>query len=475
MTPLVPIMLFGWVPFTVMLFFTLKPHRAVLVAVIGGWLLLPATGYSWEGIPPYNKNVAISMGLILGGWLSGQYFKANFKWRIYDLPMVLWCLAPIPTSLTNQLGLYDGLSGFYSQIMTWGIPYLAGRIYFKNNETLRDLCLAVVIGGFVYAILALYEIRMSPQLSNMVYGFFPHSFLQHFRYDGFRPIVFMQHGLMVSLWIALSATVAFWLWRSRAVERLGGIPMAFIVAVLVITTILCKSANAWVALALGCGGYFVYRKPGLHFIFPLLLLVVPLYIGLRISGMVAAGDVEVLVAKVFDEDRTSSLAIRLLQEDLFSQKALESPLFGWGGYGRGWPVDPDTGRNVIQMVDAFWTIVFNSRGFFGLISMVVAMLLGPWLVLCGKALKRGVDVTEIITPVILSMVVILFMLDSLFNAMVNPVYLMTSGALLGWYLSLEGVVVGNKDKKYGRKIEREAIEPRFGRVSRHVHLMRRCQ
>ena len=58
MTPLVPIMLFGWVPFTILLFMRLPAHRAVLVAVIGGWLLLPTAGYNWPGIPPYGKATA---------------------------------------------------------------------------------------------------------------------------------------------------------------------------------------------------------------------------------------------------------------------------------------------------------------------------------------------------------------------------------------------------------------------------------
>jgi hypothetical protein len=304
-------MLFGWVPFTIFLFSTRKPHRAVLVAVIGGWLLLPMTVYDLPGIPQYTKVVAISLGLILGCRFSGQRGKADFKWKLCDLPMTMWCLSPILTSLANQLGLYDGLAGCYNQIMMWGVPYLSGRIYFKNDEALRDLCLGIVIGGMVYALLCLYEIRMSPRLSMNFYGFFPHEWRQHYRYGGWRPIVFMQHGLMVAVWMAAATSVAFWLWRIRVVERIKGIPMGLVVALLITTTMLCKTASGWVALALGCGGYFIHCWCRGNRLFILLLLVVPLYIGLRISGTLTVNDVGTLTAQIFDTERAGSMAIRL--------------------------------------------------------------------------------------------------------------------------------------------------------------------
>ena len=436
MTPLVPVMLFGWVPFTIFLFFTQKPHRAVLISLIGGWLLLPTADYNLPGIPAYGKNVAISLGLISGGWFSGQRGKAEFKLRIYDLPMVLWCLSPIPTSLINHLGFYDAMSGFYGQVFGWGIPYFTGRIYFKNDEALKDLCRGIVIGGIIYAALCLYEIRMSPQLSNTFYGFFPHEWRQHKRYGGWRPIVFMQHGLMVAVWMATAASASFWLWRSRAVERIMGIPMFLVTTLLIITALLCKSANGWIALALGCGGYFIYRRNKSNGFLVLLLLFVPFYIGLRITGTLTMEDMVLLAGKIFDSERTGSLGIRLYQEDLFTLRALESPVFGWGGYSRGWPVNPETGEKLIGMVDAMWIIVFSSKGFFGIGTLVVGMLMGPWVILRATAKKRVKEsgLSEMMA-VMLSLIVTLFMVDSLFNGMVNPIYIMISGALLCWHLA----------------------------------------
>jgi len=436
MTILVPIMLFGWVILTVILFFTLKPHRAVLFSVIGGCLFLPMVSYNLPGFPEYSKNTAIALGLILGGRLSGQRKAASFEWKLYDLPMFLWCLSPIVTSLTNQLGFYDGLASSFENIIIWGIPYLTGRIYFNSASTLRDLCLGIIIGGLLYVPLCLYEIRMSPQLSNTFYGFFPHSFLQHFRYFGFRPIVFMQHGLMVSLWMAVSSIIAFWFWLSRDIKQLKGIPtMPFIVAVLVITSVLCKSANGWFTLVIGCGFYFINRYSKTRIPFLLLILIVLFYIGLRSINFISAHDVEKAAAYVFDAERIESLAYRLSAEDLFTIKALERPLFGWGGYDRGIPVDPNTGQYLITTIDSLWLIVFSSQGYFGLIVLFSAMLIGPWLTFRSAINKFKDSDFSKQAPILLSLVVVLFSIDSLFNSMINPTYIVTFGALVGWHVA----------------------------------------
>ena len=170
MTFLVPLMLFGWIPFTIILFCKLKPHRAVLVSVIGGILFLPQTGYGFQGMPDYTKQTAIALGVLLGGRLSGARSKVSFQFGRYDLPMLIWCLCPIASSISNNLGLYDGLSSAFTQIIYWGIPYFAGRVYFRDMASVRELCIGIIIGGLLYVPLCLFEVRMSPQLSKMLYG-----------------------------------------------------------------------------------------------------------------------------------------------------------------------------------------------------------------------------------------------------------------------------------------------------------------
>ena len=61
----------------------------------------------------------------------------------------------------------------------------------------RTLLISIFIGGLLYVPLCLFEIRMSPQLHKLVYGFHQHIFAQTFRFEGWRPTVFLQHGLAV--------------------------------------------------------------------------------------------------------------------------------------------------------------------------------------------------------------------------------------------------------------------------------------
>jgi hypothetical protein len=57
-------------------------------------------------------------------------------------------------------------------------------------------------------------------LHTWVYGYFPHSFAQQLRYGGYRPVVFMGHGLLVALFaaIALISAVVMWQLKSKVYQ-----------------------------------------------------------------------------------------------------------------------------------------------------------------------------------------------------------------------------------------------------------------
>lgn len=433
MTILAPIMMFGWPVFGILLFSRLKPRHAALASLIGAWLFLPVTTYDLPGIPAYSKTAAASLGILLGIILFDTQRLVKFRFKIYDLPMVIWCLCSIATSLSNQLGIYDGLSGAFKQVLEWGIPYLVGRIYFDSQEALKDLAVAIVIGGLIYVPLCLFEIRMSPQLSNIFYGFFAHSWVQCIRYGGYRPIVFMQHPLMVALWMALSSTITFWLWRSREVQHILGVPMAIFWLLLAFTTILCKSGNGWFALATGTGSYYLYQVRSSPRIFKFLILAIIGYVFLRSTGLWDAQILPDIISKYIDPARAQSLTARLLQEDLFSRWTMRRLWLGWGGYGRNRPLDMYTGQMILQTIDSMWLIAFSTFGVIGLTSLFGAMFIGPWLALTSQSRLIDQERTGI-EVVILCLVVILFMIDGLANGMENPVYLMTSGGLLSFAL-----------------------------------------
>ena len=303
-----------------------------------------------------------------------------------------------------------------------------GRRYFHSSVAIRSLTWGIVIGGLLYAPLTLFEVRMSPQLSNMIYGIFPHSWLQHSRYGGFRPIVFLEHGLMVSLWMAVAFMVTYWFWRTKQFSRVFGIPAVLATAMLLLAGIFCRSANGWFFLAAGLTAFTFYRRTKKARIFRYMMALIPLYIIVRIMNVIPAESIEYMAGLFFDDERVGSLAWRLMQEGLFGSRALERPFLGWGGYGRGWPVDPTTGERMIRMVDAFWVVIFSSFGFVGLSSVYIALGIGPWC-----ALRK---LTPSIDEIVLSLMVIFYMIDTLFNGMINPIYFLATGALVGRYLDI---------------------------------------
>ena len=120
---LVPIALLGWIPLTVGLFLVLPPRRAAVGSIIGAWLILPPATLSVSGLPDYDKMVAATLGILLATLIFEPHRILNLRLQWFDLPMVFWCIIPLIASLTNQLGAYDGLSGVFTAIVRWGLPY----------------------------------------------------------------------------------------------------------------------------------------------------------------------------------------------------------------------------------------------------------------------------------------------------------------------------------------------------------------
>lgn len=433
-----PIALFGWILVVAVLFSRKSPQQAVIIAVMGSFLFLPMSRVDLPLFPPLNKTTAIAYGIVLGELFSGSSQKNPIRFSFIDVPMFLWCFcAPLLTSLANGLGLHDGISNVLSNFFSWGVVFWAGRRYFGSPESMRSLTYAILIGGLLYVPVVLFEVRMSPKLHLSIYGFFQHAFDQHFRYGGYRPIGFMQHGLMVALWMAVVTITSFWLWRSKGLEKAWKLPIFLVFLVFAASVVLCKSGNGIVFTLLGLTTYLLYAPKRSSRLFRWFLLFIPCYFYFRLSNIVTVAQIENLIGQIFDPERVASLAIRLKQENLFGDRALLRPILGWGGYGRGWPVDPDTGAQLIQMVDSFWIIVFSTSGFLGLFSVYSAMGLGPFLVLSSSGRSRNSDSRAIpdygVDAVVLSLVVTFFLLDSLINAMVSPFYILCAGALASYH------------------------------------------
>lgn len=424
MTILVHVALIGWIPLVLVLFSALPPRRAVIAAFLIAWLFLPMAGYQLAGLPDYNKMSATCLGVLLGALLFDSERVFSFRPNWVDVPMAVYIGGAFITSILNGLGAHDGLSSLVGRIVLWGLPYMIGRLYFQTWTDLRELAFGILIGGLVYLPLVLFEVRMSPQLHNWVYGFSPVRWNQVQRGTGYRPVVFMQHSLMVAMWMGVAALLAFWFWRRRLLDRVFQVPMSFVALALLATVPLCGGLGA---LMLTCGGIAVLlcgvrwktAKP-----LWLLVLLPPLYLATRTVGDWDAVPL-VTAARYVSDERAESLQCRIDNENILSARAMERPVFGWGGWGRNRPSIEDVEHTI---TDSLWIITFGTSGFVGLIA-IVSVFLVPAVLFLRRVPAQLWTHPQIAPTAALAVVVTLYQWDNLFNAMVNPIFTLVAGGL----------------------------------------------
>jgi hypothetical protein len=445
-------------------------HRTVFALYIFGVLFLPEFGAaeSIEGVPKplsiagvkLTKPNALALGLLAGSLLYDRrrWLAARPRW--FDLPVLAWCIGPVVSSVANSVfyndpvsrsvplgggalqaavswldrsDLYDGLVRAVDVVLTWGVPYCLGRLYVTDRAKLTELLLWVVGGTVAYVPFCLVEMVLSPQLHRWVYGFHQHEFLQSMRFGGFRPIVFMQHGIAVGFWMVSGALVAGWLWAAGPLRtvphplwygrRTSGL---WVVAMIATTAILCKSTGA---LALGLVGLAVLvaaRHLRSRVPVALLLCIAPVYVAARTSGEWNPREHIELVASAVGPDRADSLDFRFRNEEALVERALERPLVGWGGWGR-WQVYDPYGK-LLTVADGLWIITLGERGFLGLITLGFVLLLPPALVLARRS-PNSPD-SRVAALDVAGVILALFAVDCLMNAMINPVFLLLAGGLI---------------------------------------------
>lgn len=435
--PLVPLVMFAWIPIVLYLFSRLPARQAVVASFLIAWLFLPQAELPIPGLPNYSKISATCYGILLATFIFdvGRFQSFRFSWL--DVPMLVWCVvSPFMSSIANDLGPYDGFSSTLARVMTWGAPYFLGRIYMNSLNGMRQLALGVFIGGLVYVPLCLFESRFSPQLHKIFYGGFAQDdFSQTMRLGGFRPTVFMQHGLAVGAFMMAATLIGLWLWQTGTVKRLRNIPMGWLLAVLFLTFVLTRSTGALALLAIGVALMFVGKH--LRTALPVFILIGAMWVYLYLNAETETYFTDQLVtvlSQIFPEDRVASLQFRFNNEELLVDHARDRLMFGWGGWNRSRVIDPSTGKLTIQ--DSLWVLAFGENGTVGLVSLYMGMLL-PVVVLFLRYPARLWTHPKVAPVVAIALMVVLYMLDCVMNAMLNPIYILAVGGIVGLVTSPE--------------------------------------
>ena len=408
--------------------------RAIMLVIAAGWLTLsPRAGFGISGLPELTKDFAVSYGVFLGVLLFRADLVRRIRLRAIDLPACVWILAPGISSLSNGLGVWDACSEVYGQFFRWGVLYFLGRAAIRSLADVKECAIGVLLAGLVAAPLCLLEIRLSPQLHRWVYGVHQAPFHMTMRLGGYRPMLMFRHGIEVGTWMACATSVACWFAVTARRERVARIPNTASAVGLALVTLVCRSLGS-IALLIGTmSAAMVFRSSRAKIVLASIILVTPLYVGVRASGLWSPEGVADWVERNIDADRAESLRGRMIQEVELGAKARRKPFFGWGGHNR-FRVFDDFGE-ATTAVDALWLISYGKNGLFGLIGLYGMLCIPPLLVL-SRAPPRLLIHPNMAGVVALMLALAIATGDSLQNAFFSPLMMMSAGALATTAISL---------------------------------------
>lgn len=424
------------------LFAKLPPLRALVVAMVGGYLLLPEkTGFDLPILPFVEKDAMVALSVLVAMMLALPKLKAQSPHLILPgwLPksavvnglMACVIFGTLGTVLTNgeplvfelitipALRLYDWGSLALSAVFLF-LPFLLARRFLGHPDSHVLVMTVLVAAALGYSVLAIYEARMSPQLNIRLYGFFQHEWNQHVRGGGFRPIVFLQHGLWVSAFFATATLAALVLYRDQ-IEKKSFYALA--AAWLLITIIVTKSLGVLV-IALLLGPLLFLGSPRSHLITAAVLAgVVITYPFLRGAGLIPIEQISAWAHSI-DPNRALSLSTRLFNEEQFLIHTQAKPLFGWGTWGRNFVYDA---RGITQNVaDGYWVIAISTRGWVGYVGIFGLLAFGIiGLLMKAQAYQVGIATTG------LALVLAGNLVDLIPNATLTPITWLMAGALVG--------------------------------------------
>jgi hypothetical protein len=430
-----------WPFVSIALFRTQPPGRAIIGSFLIAYLFLPPlpTGFDLPLMPQMNKDTLPAVvAFALCFMMYGRKMKFLPEHRLARVLIILFVFSPLVTAMTNPepvffgrffiqgLGLKEGLSMALSNAIVI-IPFVLAMNFLRNEKDLRDILLAFVVAGLIYSLPMLFEVRMSPQLNTWIYGFFQHSFGQMMRDGGFRPIVFLYHGLWVAFFCFTAVIAAMALYRDEAARRRPAMKYMMAGLYLFAVLVLCKSLGSLIfAVLLVPAVLFLKTRWQLRIAAAMVVLALA-YPVLKGNYLVPEREL-IQFAYSINPERAGSLQFRLMNEAILLERANAKPALGWGSFGRGL-IHGEDGR-VLTIPDGRWVITLGTFGWVGYVAEFGLLAL-PVLLLLIHA--RGMTAGQL-SPIFGGIALILGanMIDMLPNATLTPLTWLMSGAVLGY-------------------------------------------
>jgi len=426
------VMLLGWPLISLYFYKRFETITATFLTIVGGYLLLPVkVNVDLPLIPALDKSLIPSLFALIGC----VFVK---KLPISLLPALVWqkvlvvilVITPLFTVITNQspvfngeywikgLIFHDSISAIIEQYIRI-VPFIICTQIIKTEKDFIEICKLFTISGLIYSVPILYEIRMSPQLHSMFYGFFPHSFAQQIRFDGFRPVVFLGHGLLVGIYMMAAFAFSCILWK-RNIRIYKSISPMLVMLFLFFILVASKAVGAIVfGLIIIISILFLAKKLKKIVVYTIFFLVV-FYPVLCIFNLFPHQEIINYVVTL-DTERAQSLDFRFYHEALLLEHSREQLLFGWGGWGRN--------RLAGSVTDGLWIIEFSSYGVVGFVALFG--LIGATIIQTLNKVSILRNPEEVNTLLISALIVALILVDQIVNSSLGIWVWLFVGSLFG--------------------------------------------
>jgi hypothetical protein len=336
------------------------------------------------------------------------------------------------------LTAHDAMSITASFLLDMYLPFAVGQRVFRTERDVRDLFDVLGICALIYAPFCLIELRLSPQFHNWVYGYATAQFVQSVRAGGYRPIVFMGHGLSVAMFMFSCLVAGLALDKVRAKVRPKPKVRAMAAGALVV---LCKSLASIIYAFAATFLRFLLSSRAVGRVVVTLAVLAVAYPSIRASNVFPATRLVEFFEGV-NADRAESLSFRFRNEDGLLARAMARPLFGWGTFGRNrlyvaW--DYDQPAQDISVTDGYWIILLGGFGFVGFAGFFALMVV-PLLRFARNRARMPETSRSLVGA--LALMVAVFTVDLLPNSLSSFLSIAYAGALftLSERLARQGAV-----------------------------------
>lgn len=422
-----------WPIVSILLYWRCSALTATFWTIFGAYMFLPQkVEFVFPLIPNIDKeNIAAYCTLFGCLAIKRVRFRLISGSSRAKILVLLGLAVPTFTVLTNLDPVFTGVQvkqalspkdtlSMTLQLMFTLVPFVMASMLVKDLKDGIKVLRLLAIAGLIYSPLMLIEVLLSPQLHTWIYGFFPHAFDQQIRFGGYRPVVFMGHGLIVANFTVAVLIAMTGLFKAkRKIFLLSNIIYVFYGLFLLIV---CKSVGAWLLGFLGLSVLIFLPSRLSAFIAFFLAYAVFLYPVLAIFDYIPR-EALLDLAEKFGADRAASLEFRFDHEEIMLAHGKEKLLFGWGGWDRN--------RIDGAVTDGYWIIKFTQ---FGLLGYLVFFGLPMLAVMNGKrAVARSKSPLENQVAAAFCVLIAMLMIDQIPNASQHSWVFFIYGAATGLF------------------------------------------